>query len=56
MSKGLGLGSRILIGMVVGSVVGAIAGQRVTVLQPIGDLFIRVLERSQTCLGECGRG
>ena len=39
----LGLGSRILIGMVVGSVVGAIAGQRVTVLQPIGDLFIRVL-------------
>jgi Na+/H+-dicarboxylate symporter len=39
----LGLGSRILIGMVVGSLVGAIAGQRVTVLQPIGDLFIRVL-------------
>jgi Na+/H+-dicarboxylate symporter len=39
----LGLGSRILIGMVAGSVVGAIAGQRVTVLQPIGDLFIRAL-------------
>ena len=42
-SRRLGLGSQILIGMVVGSVVGAIAGQRVAVLQPIGDLFIRVL-------------
>ena len=29
--------------MVVGSVVGAVAGQRVAILQPIGDLFIRVL-------------
>ena len=29
--------------MVAGSVVGAVAGERVTVLQPVGDLFIRVL-------------
>src|SRR5688572_18511634 len=39
----LGLGSRILIGMMAGVVAGAIAGPRVAVLQPIGDLFIRVL-------------
>lgn len=39
----LGLGSRILIGMVVGSALGALVGPRVEVVQPIGDLFIRLL-------------
>ncbi|MGH7552148.1 MAG: dicarboxylate/amino acid:cation symporter [Longimicrobiales bacterium] len=39
----LGLGSRILIGMAVGAIAGALLGERVTVLQPVGDLFIRLL-------------
>ncbi len=39
----MGLGTQILVGMVVGSVVGAVLGERVTVLQPVGDLFIRLL-------------
>jgi proton glutamate symport protein len=39
----LGLGSRILVGMVVGSTLGAIAGPRVQVIEPVGDLFIRLL-------------
>jgi len=38
-----GLGSLILIGMIVGSVVGGVAGERIVVIQPIGDLFIRLL-------------
>jgi Na+/H+-dicarboxylate symporter len=41
--SGLGLGTQILIGMVVGSVLGAFFGERVSVLQPLGDLFIRLL-------------
>ncbi|MCH7563546.1 MAG: dicarboxylate/amino acid:cation symporter [Gemmatimonadetes bacterium] len=41
--SGLGLGSQILIGMVVGSALGAVLGERVVVLQPLGDLFIRLL-------------
>lgn len=41
--SGLGLGSQILIGMVVGSALGAVLGERVAVLQPLGDLFIRLL-------------
>ena len=41
--SGLGLGTQILIGMVVGSVLGAFLGERVSVLQPLGDLFIRLL-------------
>ena len=38
-----GLGTRILIGMLVGVVVGAVMGERVAVLQPVGDLFINLL-------------
>ena len=38
-----GLGTRILIGMLVGSLLGAVFGERVAVIQPIGDLFIRLL-------------
>ena len=40
---GMGLGTRIFIGMVLGSVLGAALGERVIVIQPIGDLFIRLL-------------
>lgn len=39
----IGLGSQILIGMVVGSLLGAVLGEAVDVLQPLGDLFIRLL-------------
>ena len=39
----MGLGTRILIGMVAGAAVGAAFGERATVLQPAGDLFIRLL-------------
>ena len=39
----MGLGTRILIGMVVGSALGAVFGESVVVVQPIGDLFIRLL-------------
>ena len=39
----IGLGTRILIGMVVGSLLGAVVGERIEVIQPIGDLFIRLL-------------
>ena len=39
----MGLGTQILIGMVLGSVLGAAVGERVAVVQPIGDLFIRLL-------------
>ncbi len=41
--SGMGLGTQIFIGMVLGSVLGAALGERATVLQPIGDLFIRLL-------------
>jgi Na+/H+-dicarboxylate symporter len=41
--KRLGLGSRVLLGMAAGAIVGALLGERVTVLQPVGDLFIRFL-------------
>ena len=41
--RGPGLGTRILIGMALGSVVGAALGERVAVVEPIGDLFIRLL-------------
>jgi Na+/H+-dicarboxylate symporter len=40
---GMGLGTRIFIGMVLGSVLGAALGERIIVIQPIGDLFIRLL-------------
>ena len=39
----LSLGVKILIFMAIGGVVGLIAGERATVLQPLGDLFIRLL-------------
>jgi Na+/H+-dicarboxylate symporter len=38
-----GLGTQILIGMIVGSALGALLQERVEVLQPLGDLFIRLL-------------
>ena len=39
----LGLGSRILIWMVIGVAAGLAFGQRAVVVQPVGDLFIRLL-------------
>ncbi|MEM7415258.1 MAG: dicarboxylate/amino acid:cation symporter [Gemmatimonadota bacterium] len=39
----LGLGSWILVGMIGGSVLGAFVGPEITVVQPLGDLFIRLL-------------
>jgi Na+/H+-dicarboxylate symporter len=41
--KRWGLGTQILIGMVVGSALGAVFGESVTIVQPLGDLFIRLL-------------
>ena len=38
-----GPGTRILVGMLVGIVVGVLMGERVVVLQPLGDLFINLL-------------
>ena len=40
---GIGLGTQILIGMSVGSALGVFLGEQVEVIQPIGDLFIRML-------------
>jgi Na+/H+-dicarboxylate symporter len=39
----LGLGTQILLGMVVGSLLGGALGERVSVVEPLGDLFIRLL-------------
>ena len=39
----IGLGTRILIGMIVGAVAGAVLGQRAAIVEPLGDLFIRLL-------------
>jgi Na+/H+-dicarboxylate symporter len=39
----MGLGVQILLGMVVGGLVGAILGERVQIVAPIGDAFIRLL-------------
>ena len=39
----LGLGGRILIGMIAGTAVGAALGERASAIQPLGDLFIRIL-------------
>ena len=41
--SGMGLGTQIFIGMLLGSALGAALGERVTVVQPVGDLFIRLL-------------
>ncbi len=38
-----GLGTQVLLGMVVGSLLGAVLGARAEALQPLGDLFIRLL-------------
>ncbi len=40
---GVGLGTKILIGMAVGSIIGAVVGEGIEVVQPMGDLFIRLL-------------
>jgi len=39
----LSLGVKILIFMVLGVVVGIVVGERATIVQPVGDLFIRLL-------------
>lgn len=39
----MGLGGRILIGMLAGVVVGAVLGERAVTIQPLGDLFITLL-------------
>lgn len=39
----IGLGSQILIGMVIGSMVGGIFGDAAAIVEPVGDLFIRLL-------------
>lgn len=39
----MGLGTRVLIGMGVGALGGALLGERASVVQPVGDLFIRLL-------------
>ena len=39
----IGLGSQILIGMVIGSMVGGIFGHDAAIVEPVGDLFIRLL-------------
>lgn len=39
----IGLGTQILIGMVLGSILGLAVGERATVVEPLGDLFIRLL-------------
>lgn len=39
----MGLGTRILVWMVIGGAAGLILGERVTVVEPIGALFIRLL-------------
>ena len=41
--RGLSLGSKILLFMVLGGIVGMALGERAAVVQPLGDLFIRLL-------------
>ena len=41
--RSLSLGSKILLYMVLGGSVGMALGERATVVQPLGDLFIRLL-------------
>jgi len=38
-----GIGTKILIGMVAGAIGGALLGERVTVIEPVGQIFIRLL-------------
>jgi Na+/H+-dicarboxylate symporter len=42
-SAKLGIGARILLGMVVGAALGAFFGEGIVWLEPVGDLFIRLL-------------
>ena len=39
----MGLGTRILLGMVVGALLGAVLGEGATFIEPLGDLFVRLL-------------
>jgi len=39
----MGIGARILLGMGIGAALGGILGERVAPLQPVGDVFIRLL-------------
>lgn len=41
--RGLSLGSKILVFMVLGGIAGWVAGPRAAVVEPLGDLFIRLL-------------
>lgn len=41
--KGLSLGTKILIYLIIGVALGIIFGERVLIVEPIGDLFIRLL-------------
>ncbi len=38
-----GLGTQILMGMILGALLGVLLGERATFLEPVGDLFIRLL-------------
>ncbi len=38
-----GIGTKILIGMMVGAVAGVVFGPRIEVLEPVGEIFIRLL-------------
>ncbi len=38
-----GLGTRILLGMIAGAAAGAVIGEPIAVIEPVGDLFIRLL-------------
>ena len=39
----IGLGTQILVGMILGAIGGALLGERAAVVEPLGDLFIRLL-------------
>lgn len=39
----MGLGTRILLGMVFGGLLGAVLGERILFIEPLGDLFVRLL-------------
>lgn len=41
--RSLGLGAQILLGMGVGAVLGVILGERISIVEPVGTLFIRLL-------------